>query len=182
LRTSNPKVFAVGDIAGREQLTHAAGWHASAFVRTTLFKSATRADSVPMPSALYADPELAQIGLSETDAKIQFGDKAITVTRIGGHDNDRAQAERDTEGLVKLVIGPRGRLLGAAIAGEGAAEQLQLVGLAMSNKLGVRALTNMIAPYPTRGEQVKRAASAYFTPLVFGPSARRLVRLLQWLP
>lgn len=178
LRTSNPAVYAVGDIAGRDQLTHAAGWHASVFVRTALFRSAGRVDAVAMPAAVYCEPELAQIGLTEAQATERFGARA-SVTRWRFEENDRAQAERAPEGLAKIVTGPGGRILGAGIVGEGAGDLLQIVGLAMASGLKLQALTAQIAPYPTRGEIIKRAASAHFTPLVFGPWARRLVGLLK---
>jgi pyruvate/2-oxoglutarate dehydrogenase complex dihydrolipoamide dehydrogenase (E3) component len=154
LRTTNPRVYAVGDVAGKEQLTHAAGWHASAFVRTVLFRARTRADSTPLASVVYSDPECAQIGLTPAQAEAAFGAKAKTV-HWSFTENDRAQTERATEGFAKLVIGPGGKLLGASIVGEGAGEAIQLVALAMANKLGVRALTTYVAPYPTRGEIVK---------------------------
>jgi pyruvate/2-oxoglutarate dehydrogenase complex dihydrolipoamide dehydrogenase (E3) component len=181
LRTSNPAVFAVGDIAGRDQLTHAAGWHASVFVRTTLFRAPGGVDAVAMPAGVYTDPELAQIGLTEAQARETFGD-AMTVTRWRFEENDRAQAERAHEGLVKLVLGKGGKILGCGVVGEGAADILQIAGLAMANGLKAQALTAQIAPYPTRAEAIKRAASAYFTPLVFGPRARALVGFLQRLP
>lgn len=179
--TTNPRVYAVGDIAGREQFTHAAGWHASAFVRTVLFKAATRADNLPMPGAVYCDPEVAQIGMTFAQAKELFGAKA-TQTEWKFEENDRALAERASEGFARLVIGPGAKILGASIVGEGAGDLIQIVGLAMSNKLGVRALTNIIAPYPTRGEIVKRAAGAYYTPVLFSKNTRRLVAVLQRLP
>jgi len=176
--TSNPRVWAVGDVAGREQLTHAAGWHASAFVRSVLFKAKTRADATPMPSAVYCDPEIAQIGLNETQARAQFGDK-VKAVQVGFHDNDRAQAERATEGFARIIVGPGAKILGASIVGDGAGDLVQIVAVAMANKLGLRALTNIIAPYPTRGEIVKRAAGAYYTPLLFSPGTRRLVGFLK---
>jgi pyruvate/2-oxoglutarate dehydrogenase complex dihydrolipoamide dehydrogenase (E3) component len=181
LRSSNPRVYAVGDVAGREQLTHAAGWHASAFVRTVLFRARTRADATPLASVVYADPECAQIGMTAAEAEAAFGARATT-TKWAFAENDRAQTERATDGFAKLVIGPGGRILGASIVGEGAGEAIQLVALAMANKLGVRALTNFAAPYPTRGEIVKRAASAYYTPLLFSGRTRLLVRLLAHFP
>ncbi|MBT9445339.1 MAG: FAD-dependent oxidoreductase [Hyphomonadaceae bacterium] len=178
---SNPRVWAVGDVAGREQLTHAAGWHASAFVRSVLFKARTRADSAPIPSAVYCDPEIAQIGMNEAAARAQFGDK-VKAVQVGFHDNDRAQAERATEGFARIVVGPGGKILGASIVGDGAGDLIQIVAVAMANKLGLRALTNIVAPYPTRGEIVKRTAGAYYTPLLFSPGTRRLVGLLKRLP
>jgi pyruvate/2-oxoglutarate dehydrogenase complex dihydrolipoamide dehydrogenase (E3) component len=181
LRTTNPRVYAVGDVAGKEQLTHAAGWHASAFVRTVLFKARTRADATPLASVVYTDPECAQIGLTSAQAGAKFGKAAKTV-HWAFTENDRAQTERATEGFAKLVIGPGGKILGASIVGEGAGEAIQLVALAMANGLGVRALTNYVAPYPTRGEIVKRAAGAFYTPLVFSARTRTLVSLLARLP
>jgi pyruvate/2-oxoglutarate dehydrogenase complex dihydrolipoamide dehydrogenase (E3) component len=181
LRTSNPRVWAVGDIAGRDQLTHAAGWHASVFVRHVLFRAGGRVSSAAMPAAVYCDPELAQIGLSEAQAVERFGAKA-SVSRWRFEENDRAQAERAPHGLAKLVLGPGGAILGFGVVGEGAGDLIQIAGLAMANGLKARALTAQIAPYPTRGEIVKRTASAHFTPLVFGPRARWLVGLLQRLP
>jgi pyruvate/2-oxoglutarate dehydrogenase complex dihydrolipoamide dehydrogenase (E3) component len=178
---SNPRVWAVGDVAGREQLTHAAGWHASAFVRSVLFKAKTRADAAPMPAAVYCDPEIAQIGLNEAQAREKFGDKVKAVS-VPFHDNDRAQAERAVEGFARIVVGPGAKILGASIVGDGAGDLIQIVAVAMANKLGLRALTNIVAPYPTRGEIVKRAAGAYYTPLLFSPGTRRLVGFLKNLP
>lgn len=179
--TSNKRVWVVGDIAGREKFTHAAGWHASVFVRNALFKARTRVDSTPMPNATYTDPEIAQVGLTEEAAKAAFGEKAVTVTRWSFHENDRAQAERAAEGFGKLVVGKGGRILGATLVGEGAGDAIQLVTLAMANKLSVRALTAYTAPYPTRAEIIKRLAGAYYTPVLFSQRTRFLVSLLQRL-
>lgn len=179
--TTNRRVWAVGDAAGREQLTHVAGWHASAFVRSALFKAPTRADSAPLPAAVYCDPELARIGASEAEARAKFGDRVKTVT-AHFHDNDRAQAERDTTGFARIVVGPGARILGATVVGRGAADIIQIVALAMASRLGLRALTGVVAPYPTRGEIVKRAAGAFYTPVLFSPGTRRLVSVLQRLP
>jgi pyruvate/2-oxoglutarate dehydrogenase complex dihydrolipoamide dehydrogenase (E3) component len=174
---ANPRVWALGDAAGGG-FTHTAGWHASVFVRNVLFKAHTRADALAMPAVTYCDPELAQIGLTEAQAREQFGD-SIRVARSAFHDNDRAQAQRETEGFCKLVIGKGGKLLGATILGAEAGELIAPLALAMANKLGVRALTGPVLPYPTRSEIVKRAAGAYFTPTLFSPGARKLVGLLK---
>ena len=179
--TTNRRVWAVGDVAGREQLTHVAGWHASAFVRSVLFKARTRADSAPIPSAVYADPELARIGLSEEDARAAHGDKVKSVT-APFHENDRAQAEGETEGFARIVVGPGAKILGATVVGKGAGDLIQIVGLAMASKLGLRALTGVVAPYPTRGEIVKRAAGAFYAPILFSPATKRLVGVLKRLP
>lgn len=177
---SNSNVWALGDAAGGG-FTHTAGWHASVFVRNVLFKARTAADALPMPAVTFCDPELAQIGLTERQARERFGAQVKT-TRWDFHDNDRAQAQRDTEGFCKLVIGKGGAILGATIVGAEAGELIAPIALAMASKLGMRALTTPVLPYPTRGEIVKRAAGAYFTPTLFSPMTRALVSLLKQIP
>ncbi len=178
--TSNRKVWALGDAAGREQFTHIAGWHASVFTRRAFFKQGTRADSLPVPAVTYTSPEVAQLGLTEGEAREKHGD-SVTTSSFPFHENDRAIAEGKTLGEAKLVL-RKGKILGASIVGESAGDILQLVSVAMSNGLGVKDLTNFISPYPTRAEAVKRAASAHFTDVVFGAGAKRLVGLLQRIP
>ncbi len=177
---SNPRVWALGDVAGKGQFTHLAGWHASVFTRRAFFKQGSQASDLPLPAVTYTAPEVAQVGLSEAQAREQYGDK-ISVSSFPFHENDRAISEGKTKGEAKLII-RKGKILGASIVGEGAGEIIQLVGYAMSNKQGVQSLTNFISPYPTRTEVVKRAASAHFTPTVFGKASKRLVGLLQRIP
>ncbi|MEM7767591.1 MAG: FAD-dependent oxidoreductase [Pseudomonadota bacterium] len=177
---SNGRVWALGDVAGEGQFTHLAGWHASVFVRRALFKQGSTGDSLPLPAVTYTAPEVAQIGLTEAEARSQFGDN-VSTSSFPFEENDRAIAEADTRGEAKLII-RKGKLLGASIVGEGAGDILQLVSVAMSNGLKVKDLTNFISPYPTRAEVVKRAASAHFTDVVFGSGAKRLVSLLQRIP
>lgn len=177
---SNPRVWALGDIAGQGQFTHLAGWHASVFTRRAFFKQGSKASDLPLPSVTYVSPEVAQVGLTEAEARDQYGD-SVTTSSFSFHENDRAIAEGKTLGEAKLVI-RKGKLLGASIVGEGAGDIIQIVGYGMSNKLDVQSLTNFISPYPTRAEVVKRAASAHFTPTVFGKASRTLVGLLQRIP
>ncbi len=175
--TTNRRIWALGDAAGGG-FTHSAGWHASVFVRNVLFKARTRADALAMPAVTFCDPELAQIGRTESQARERYGAQVKT-TRWDFHDNDRAQAQRDTEGFCKLVLGKSGAILGATIVGADAGELIAPIALAMASKLGVRALTAPVLPYPTRGEIVKRAASAYFTPALFSKGTRALVAVLK---
>jgi pyruvate/2-oxoglutarate dehydrogenase complex dihydrolipoamide dehydrogenase (E3) component len=177
---NNPRVWALGDAAGGG-FTHAAGWHASVFVRNVLFKARTAADALPMPAVTYCAPEVAQIGLTEAQARERFGG-AVSVTRWNVHENDRAQAQGDTEGFCKLVIGKGGKILGATIVGAEAGELIAPIALAMSAKLSVRGLTSPVLPYPTRSEIWKRAAGAYFTPTLFSPGTRSLVSVLKRVP
>ena len=171
LRTTNKRIYAAGDIAGKGALTHLAGWHGSVIVRNLYFGVPTRQSSQPVPQTVYTDPPLASVGLSEADAREQFGDK-ITVSSFDFDDNDRAIAEGDTRGGVKIIIGKGGKVLGAHAAGARADDILQIAQGVMASGGTVRDLTSPVPAYPTRGEVFKRAAGQYYEPAVFGPFAR----------
>jgi len=180
LRTSNRRVYAVGDITGRPAFTHVAGAHAGLFVRRALFASPVNADAMVIPRATYTDPELAAVGLTETEARARHGEDIKVVTHAF-YDNDRAQTEGDTRGFGKLVTDRKGRILGAAIVGAHAGDLIQPFVLAMSAKVKLSALASYMAPYPTRGEIVKRLAGQWYSPILFSPRTRRLVSLLKRL-
>ena len=164
----------------RPQFTHVAAYQAGIVVRNALFRLPAKADLRASPRVTYTHPELAQVGMGETEARALY--RNVQVLRSSFADNDRAQAERDTEGLVKVITSRHGRILGAGIVGAGAGELIQTWVLAISRGLGVSAVATMIAPYPTRGEANKRAAGEFFAPKLFGKGTRRLVRLLARLP
>ena len=176
LRTSNKRIYAIGDVTGGRQFTHVAGYHASILVRNILFKQPAKNKDHEAPWVTYCEPELAHVGLTEKDARKQH--KNVSVARWEFDENDRAQAERDVKGLVKVVTGKGGKILGASIVGRGAGDLIQPWVLAMSNGETIKAFTNMIAPYPTRGEASKRAAGAYYTPTLFSKKTKMLVSLL----
>jgi pyruvate/2-oxoglutarate dehydrogenase complex dihydrolipoamide dehydrogenase (E3) component len=179
LRTSNRRVYAIGDAVGGLQFTHVAGYHAGIVIRSAFFRLPARVDYRAVPRVTYTEPELAQVGLSEQEA--QAAGQTVQVLRWPLAENDRAQAERTTEGLVKVVAGMRGRVLGAAILAPHAGELIQPWILAVANGLKLSAVANMIAPYPTLGEASKRAAGSFYTPLLFNRRMQRLVRLLRRL-
>lgn len=181
LRTSNRNVWAIGDCNGRYAFTHMAGHEASLFIRGALFRAPARLNPGIVPWATYTDPELAQVGLNERDARARHGD-GIRVLRWTFAENDRAQAERETDGLVKVVTDRRGRVLGAGIAGPHAGELIQSWCLALAGRLKVSTLASFVPPYPTLGETAKRAAGSYYTETLFGPHTRLLVRFLARLP
>lgn len=176
LRTSNKRIYAIGDVAGGRQFTHVAGYHASVLVRNILFKAPSKNNEHQAPWVTYCDPELAHVGLTEAQARKTHGDARIA--RWHFEENDRAQCERDTRGLVKVVTDKKGAVLGASIVGRDAGDLIQPWALAISNGLKIRAFTNYIAPYPTRGEASKRAAGAWYTPALFSKRTRKLVSLL----
>ena len=177
LRTTNPRVYATGDAAGGPQFTHVAGYHAGIVIRRALFRLPAKVDYRALPRVTYTDPELAQAGMTESEAREAHGGD-LQVLRWSFHENDRAQAERETHGLVKAVARRNGRILGASIIGAHAGELIQLWGLAIGRGLKLSAIANMIAPYPTFGEVSKRAAGSFYTPKLFSERTRRLVRLL----
>lgn len=178
LRTSNKRVYAVGDIAGRGQFTHLAGAHASLVVRRAIFAMPVNADSLAAPRVTYCDPELAAIGLSEAEARKAHGDQ-VRIETFHFADNDRAQAEGDVRGLGKLITTKKGKVLGVTLVGRSAGDHIHVWALAMSAKLKLSALTGMIAPYPTRGEIGKRLAGMWYTPALFSDRTRKLVSLLK---
>ncbi|WP_128513539.1 dihydrolipoyl dehydrogenase family protein [Tabrizicola thermarum] len=182
LRSSNRRVYAVGDAAGGLQFTHVAGWHAGIVIRQAVLGLPARADPRAIPRATYTDPELAQVGLTEAEARAQHG-AALTVVRAEFAHNDRAMAEAKARGLVKVMV-VKGRPVGASIVGPQAGELIGLWALAISARLKLSAVAGMVAPYPTLGEVSKRAAGAYFGPKLFESAAlKRLVRFVQrWLP
>lgn len=178
LRTTNHRVYAVGDVTGRAAFTHVAGAHAALFVRRALFASPVNADRLVVPRATYTDPELAVVGLTETEARARGEVKVVT---FPFHDNDRAQAEGDTRGFGKLVTDRRGRILGAAMVGAQAGDLIAPFVLAMSAGLKLSRIAAAIAPYPTRGEAAKRLAGLWYGPMLFSPRTRKLVSLLKRL-
>ncbi len=177
LRTSNRRVYAIGDAVGGLQFTHLAGYHAGIVIRHALFRLPARVDLRRVPWVTYSDPELAQVGLTEAAARAAGHD--ARVLRWPFAENDRAQTERATAGLVKAVVAPGGRILGASIVGRHAGELIQPWQLAIANGLKIGALATMIAPYPTLGEASKRAAGSFYTPKLFTKRTRRLVRFLR---
>jgi pyruvate/2-oxoglutarate dehydrogenase complex dihydrolipoamide dehydrogenase (E3) component len=181
LKTSNRNVWAIGDCNGLYAFTHMAGYEASLFIRGALFRAPARLDTAFVPWATYTDPELAQVGMSERAARDKHGD-TIRVVRWKFSENDRAQTERETDGLVKAVTDRHGRILGAAIVAPQAGELIQPWCLAIARRLRISAMASFVPPYPTLGEASKRAAGSYFTDTLFGPRTRWIVRLLSRLP
>ncbi len=182
---SHRHVYAVGDIAdpagiGPRYLTHVGSYHAGLVVRRALFRLPARLDYRALPRVIFTDPELAQVGLSEAEAR-DAGHEPHTV-RWPLAENDRAVAERRTEGAATLVVSARGALLGAAILAPGAGETIGLWTQAIGRKVPLSALAGMVVPYPTLAEAGKRAAGTLFSDRLFAPRTRRLVRLLSRLP
>lgn len=176
LRTSNKKVFAIGDVAGGLQFTHVAGYHAGIVIRNALFRVPAKADHSSVPWVTYTDPEMAHVGLTEEMARQKMS--KVEVLRWPFAENDRAAAERKTEGLIKVITDSHARILGASIVGPGAGELILPWVMAVSQGMKVSTMASVIAPYPTMSEVSKRAAGSYYTPTLFSPRTRFVVRFL----
>jgi pyruvate/2-oxoglutarate dehydrogenase complex dihydrolipoamide dehydrogenase (E3) component len=181
---TNRRVFAIGDIAdpvgiGPRAFTHVGSYHASIVSRRALFRLPARLDYAALPRVIYTSPELAQVGMTESEARA--AGHRVTLLRAPLAENDRAVAERDVAGLVKLVIAGR-RVLGAGILAPHAGEMIGQWTLAIARRVPPAALMGLIAPYPTRAEAGKRALTGLFAPRLFAARTKSLVRLLIRLP
>ncbi len=179
LKTTNRRVYAIGDVAGGPQFTHVAGYHAGLVIRNALFRLPVKTDYAAIPHVTYTDPELAQVGLSEAEARA--ADPRVRAVRADFAENDRALTARQGRGFAKLVLDRRGRLVGATIVGPHAGELIALAALAIGQKIKLSALAAMTVAYPTLAEAVKRAAASHYTGALFSRRTRALVRVLSWL-
>ena len=177
MRTTNRRVFAIGDATGGMQFTHVANYHASQILRPLLFRLPARVDRHIIPWVTFTDPELAHVGMSEAEARARR--MRVNILRWPYSQNDRAVAERCTTGFVKMVTTRGGRLLGVTIVGANAGEMINIWSLAVAKKLTMRDIAGYVVPYPTMSEIGKRAAITYFAPSTRKPSIRRLVRFLR---
>jgi pyruvate/2-oxoglutarate dehydrogenase complex dihydrolipoamide dehydrogenase (E3) component len=178
LQTSNRRVYAIGAaVAGSLMFTHVANYHAGLVIRHALFRLRVKVGYNEVPWVTFTDPELAHVGLTDEHARKQNG--SIRVLRWPYLENDRAKAERTTEGHVKVVVDARGRILGATIVGAHAGELIAPWTLAISQGLNIRAMAEVVVPYPILGEVSKRAAMTFFSSAAANPKVRWIVRWLR---
>ena len=173
LTTSNRKVYAIGDCIGGLQFTHVANYHAGIVIRRALFRIPAKADTGVIPWVTYTEPEMAHVGLTEAAASDRYS--KVNVLRWPMHENDRAHAQLTTEGLVKVVVDKRGRILGASIVGENAGELIQMWSLAISQKMKIKAMMNWISPYPTLSEVNKRVAYRQYATAASNTAVRKVI-------
>lgn len=179
--TTNARVLAIGDVAQGPQFTHAAGHQASIAIQNTILpripfrKVETRNDALPWVT--YIDPEIAQVGLSESAARAQGVE--VRIERAEFKEADRLVAERATKGFIKVLLDKKDRVVGAGIVGQNAGELIHPWALAVYNKVKITTLASYIAPYPTAGEMGKKVTSKFIAPKLFSPLVKRIVKL--WL-
>jgi pyruvate/2-oxoglutarate dehydrogenase complex dihydrolipoamide dehydrogenase (E3) component len=175
-------IFVAGDAAdpvgiGPQRFTHVASAHAGVIIKQAIFRLPAKISGTLPVRAIFTAPELAQIG----PGVAQAGEGARAITWHFA-ENDRAIAEGDTTGLVKLVLDKKSRLIGAGICGPGASEMIGFYALAMAEKTSLAALAGLVLPYPTRLEAGKRAISAVLAERIFAPLPRRIAKFLARLP
>jgi pyruvate/2-oxoglutarate dehydrogenase complex dihydrolipoamide dehydrogenase (E3) component len=179
LRTTNKKIYAIGDVIGGPRFAHAAHHHAGLVVRNALFRHPVTLAPGTIPRVIFTDPELAHVGLREDEARAQAG--AIRILRWPYRENDRAITAASTDGHIKVITNRRGDILGATIVGVQAAENIAVWALAVGQKLNIGVLAGVVLPYPTYAELGKRAAITYFMRGLTGAWVRRIIGWLRRL-
>lgn len=160
LQTSNPRIYAAGDICSRYQFTHAADALARVVIQNALFLGRARASALTIPWCTYTEPEIAHVGLSERDAK----DQGVAVQEFVQelHEVDRAILDGQAEGFVKMLVKKRtDQIVGATIVANHAGDLISEITLAMVNGIGLGKLSRTIHPYPTQAEAIKKLGDAY---------------------
>jgi pyruvate/2-oxoglutarate dehydrogenase complex dihydrolipoamide dehydrogenase (E3) component len=179
LRTTNPRVYAAGDVTGGFQFTHYAGWQGYVAARNALLPGTQEGLRPNIPWAVFTDPEIAQAGLSEAEARAQFTD--VKVHRFELDRVDRAQTEDEREGFLKLVTRAGGKVIGATVVSMGAGETINELALAIDRGLTLSDLASTIHAYPTFGFAIQQlAAEAVFEAAatgIRGQAVRALRRL-----
>jgi len=176
LKTSNRRVYAIGDVASGLQFTHVAGYQAGLVVRNALFGLPIKQDRQIIPWATYTDPSISQVGMNEEEARAKYGNK-FKVLRWSFDENDRARAERQTDGVLKVLTDKSGKILGAGAVGLHADELINMYAFAIANGMKIGAFTKMVAPYPTLFEVAKRISIEFYKDKLDNPLLKGLISL-----
>jgi len=181
LRTSAHNVWAAGDVVGPYRFTHVADYQARIAAPNALFPLRRKVDYRVVPWCTYTDPEVARVGMTEAEARAEWGEKAA-VYRYDHDSLDRALCDGEPDGLTKVVLDPKGRLVGAHVVGPRAGETIHEAVLAVRQRLKLSELSGMIHVYPTYPESLKRAADAFLRAKYSGGLARKVADLaVRWL-
>ena len=156
MRTNVPSVYAAGDVAGRFLFTHSAAHEAVRAVRDMFFPGRGVVSSL-VPWCTFTDPELAHVGMTEAEARDEYGGK-VAVWRFDLIHSDRARADGETMGRIVAVCGPRGRLVGASILAAGAGELIHELALLVRQRDKLTDLSGLIHAYPTRSTAIAQLA------------------------
>ena len=175
LRTTQKHIYAAGDVLGKYQFTHAAGYEGSIVVSNAVFHFPRKVDYTFLPWCTYTDPELASIGMNEKRAK-EAGIEYSVYTEAF-KDNDRSLAEEESVGKIKLVLDRTEKPIGVQILGPRAGELLSEWVAVFGGRVRLSSLASAVHPYPTLGEINKRVVSNYFSPKIFSERVRKGLKL-----
>jgi pyruvate/2-oxoglutarate dehydrogenase complex dihydrolipoamide dehydrogenase (E3) component len=178
LQTTNPRIYAAGDVCSPYQFTHAADAMARIVIQNALFFGRRKASALAMPWCTYTDPEVAHVGLYEAEARAR-GHRVQTLD-VGFDDVDRAILEGAAHGVARLHLDHRGRILGGTIVARHAGEMIGELALAITAGLGAAALSSTIHPYPTQAEVLRKLGDAYRRSKVTPRVRRVLERIFAW--
>jgi pyruvate/2-oxoglutarate dehydrogenase complex dihydrolipoamide dehydrogenase (E3) component len=179
LRTTNSRIYAIGDVCSQYKFTHAADAAARVVIQNALFPGHKKLGTKAIPWCTYTDPEVAHVGLYERDAQAKGIEVDTFVQPF--NDVDRAVADGETEGLLKVHVEKgQGNILGATLVAPHAGEMINEITLAITHGIGLGKLSGVIHPYPTQAEAIHKVADAYnrtrLTPFVKG----LMERLMAW--
>ena len=177
LRTTNRRIYAIGDVIAGPAVAVRGDHQAERILRAILFRLPVRDRPSDVPVVTFTDPGLARVGLGEADARKR--DEKVRILRFPFIENDRAQAERMPAGFIKVVTSRRGRILGAAIVGHEAGEQIALWSLAIANRLDIESMLSFVPPYPARAEISRRVAETFRGPGLTPGWYRRIIEFLR---
>jgi pyruvate/2-oxoglutarate dehydrogenase complex dihydrolipoamide dehydrogenase (E3) component len=177
LRTTNSRIYAIGDAIAGPAIANRGDYEAGKIMQDILFRLPSKLKANDVPVVTYTDPAIARVGMSEAEAKA--AGETVRVLRFPFVENDRVQAERMTSGFIKVIVSPRGRVLGAAMVGHEAGEQIAIWSLAVANRLNIRAIINLVPPYPARAEIARRVAETFLAPGLTPTWQRRIIEFLR---
>lgn len=179
LRTTNPRIYAAGDVCSALQFTHLADAHTRIVLRNALFFGRARVSDLVVPWCIYSDPEIAHVGIGEAEAKARGIAIRTFVQRM--ESVDRAVLDGETEGLAKVYVAEGGdRILGATLVASHAGETISELTAAIAAGVGLARLADVIHPYPTQAEAIKKIADAYNRTRLTAARRRILTRYFAW--
>ena len=164
-------------MTGGPQFTHLANYHAGIVIRNALFRLRPRASAAAIPRVTYTDPELAQVGLTEAEARKKY--RRIRILRWPYADNDRAQTERTTHGFIKVITARTARSSAAPSSAPRPANCSSFGSWRSPRDMRIGDLTGLVLPYPTLSELSKRVAYTFYQPSLTKRWFRRLIELLR---
>jgi len=180
LQTSAPHIWACGDVHGGLQFTHVAAFEAVKLIRNMLFPGKSSIDYSHVPWALYTDPEVAHIGMTESEAAAKYGTTNVRSYQVAMEDVDRAVVDRTPKGFVKLVTDRKGKILGAHAFCAGASTLIEALVLARKKGVRIGELAQLVSPYPSLADAIQKVAALYYQGLSAGWVGTLARRVAGW--